>query len=186
MARVIKADRESTRIVPRVELDARARAEAILRDAASDAQELRRKALQEGRREGRAELAATILEQAQAAQRRLDELEDAALQVGLEVARRLVGAELEREPQHTAALVRQLLARVRRARRVMVQLHPLDRPQVQRLLPQLLPQQGEAAVELVDDATLQPGDCVVYSDVGTLDGRIETRLSALAGALRRS
>jgi flagellar assembly protein FliH len=42
---------------------------------------------------------------------------------------------------------------------------------------------GAARVEIQADAALQPGDCVVDTDFGQIDGRLETRLGELRRAL---
>ncbi len=41
------------------------------------------------------------------------------------------------------------------------------------------------ALRLESDPTLERGDCVLESDVGTIDARIETRIAALARALEQ-
>lgn len=184
MTRIIKADRPArTRMVPGAVLDARAQAREIIEAARIEGQALRERAREQGRQEGRAELAAAELRLARNAQAALDALEPEALKVALEVARRVVDAELSSRPEAIAELVARLMRRVRRAQRVGLHLHPDDLSTVKAALDGLMPDGCEAAVELVPDATLERGDCVLRSDVGTLDGRVQARIDALARAL---
>jgi flagellar biosynthesis/type III secretory pathway protein FliH len=43
-----------------------------------------------------------------------------------------------------------------------------------------------ASVALVPDDTLGRGDCIVESDLGTIDARVATKLEALRTALRNA
>ncbi|HVO19332.1 MAG TPA: FliH/SctL family protein [Anaeromyxobacter sp.] len=102
-----------------------------------------------------------------------------ALELGFLVARRILEAELKTSPDALAALVRATLGRAGDARKVTVRLHPQD---AEALAP-ALSTDGlgvvAAVVEVVPEPSLSPGDCVVDTDYGKLDGRLQTRLDEL-------
>jgi len=102
-----------------------------------------------------------------------------ALELGFLVARRILEAELKTSPDTLATLVRSALRRAGDARKVRVRLHPQD---AQALAPAL---QADglgvvsAEVQVVAEPSLSPGDCVVDTDYGKVDGRLQTRLDEL-------
>ncbi len=102
-----------------------------------------------------------------------------ALEIGFRVAKRVLEAELSTSPDALFSLVRSALRRTGESRKVAVRVHPQD---AAALAPALA--SGElgvatATVEVVKDPTLSPGDCVVDTDFGKVDGRLETRLEEL-------
>jgi flagellar biosynthesis/type III secretory pathway protein FliH len=97
----------------------------------------------------------------------------------------LLGAELRLAPEHVRAVVERELTRVQAARRVVLRVHPedlalLDSTETLRARHEL-----RAPLSFEADETLSRGGCVIDSDLGQLDARLETRLS-LALALVQS
>ncbi len=185
MGRVIRADRAGPAVIAAEVADATAQARAILERARAQAEQIAAAARVEGRAEGRAELAAGLLAQAQERERALQALEPQAVELALLAARRIVGQELSVRPAAVAEMVVPLLRRLRRARQVTLRVHPDDGAALEPCLRALCAQAELAAgVQLEHDPTLERGDCVVQSELGSLDARIETQLQALARALR--
>ncbi len=134
--------------------------------------------------DARAEVAAQWIALAEQRDRQLAALEPQLVELGLQLARRILDEELRLAPERIAALAAPLLARVRRARQVVVRVHPDDRDALAAQLPALRASaELAAAVHIQDDPDLARGDCVVVSDAGALDARIETQLRALGKAL---
>jgi flagellar biosynthesis/type III secretory pathway protein FliH len=110
-----------------------------------------------------------------------------ATQAALLVAGQLLGSELTAEPEKITALLRPHLARMRRAQRLVLRLHPEDASWLEQhpaALNTLREQQTQASsLELRPDASITRGGCVVESNIGELDARVETRLTLLATAL---
>jgi flagellar biosynthesis/type III secretory pathway protein FliH len=102
-----------------------------------------------------------------------------ALEIGFVVARRVLQAELSTSPDALFSLVRSALQRAGDSRKISVRVHPQD---AQALAPALAKGGlgvSTATVELAPDASLSPGDCIVDTDFGKIDGRLETRLDEL-------
>ncbi len=107
-----------------------------------------------------------------------------AIEIGFQVARRILEAELRHSPEALFALVRSALRRAGESRRITVRLAPEDAALLQ-------PDAGRAAldgitsarIELVQDPGLQRGDCVVDTDFGQVDGRLGTRLAEIRRAV---
>lgn len=183
-ARIIKADRSGPRIVSATIQDARAQAHAIVALAHEDAARVREGAREEGRAEGRAEVAAMLADLAIARDRMLGELQAQAVNVAMLAAARIVGDELSARPERIADIVRPLLVRLRRARQITLRVHPEDRITLDSALPVLARDVDLAcALAIESDPGLARGGCLVTSDAGVLDARLEVRLDALRDAL---
>jgi type III secretion system HrpE/YscL family protein len=181
---VIRAHRRGPHIVPAAAHDARTEAAAILTHARDEAERIRAHARDEGRTEGRAEVAATLVRLAEARDRALTSLETQVTEIAFLAATRLVGDALAREPTRIGDVVGPLLARVRRARQVTLRVHPDDRTALASALPTLARESELAgAVTIEADPAVARGGCIVTSDAGVLDARVEVRLDALRAAL---
>lgn len=104
------------------------------------------------------------------------------LELGFFVARRILEAELSTSPDALFALVRSALQRAGDSRKISVRVHPQD---AQALAPALAKGGlgvSAATVEIVQDGSLSPGDCIVDTDFGKVDGRLDTRLDELRRA----
>ncbi|HEX6244987.1 MAG TPA: FliH/SctL family protein [Polyangiales bacterium] len=97
----------------------------------------------------------------------------------------LLSEELRLRPEHIVSVVERELARLRRAHYVELRVHPADLallPSVSELATRL---ELRGALTAVSDPALEPGGCLLLSNLGEVDARLETRLS-LALALLRS
>ncbi len=107
-----------------------------------------------------------------------------ALEIGFQVARRILEIELSTSPEPLFALVRSAVRRAGTSRTLKVRLHPIDlatmeagggATRVDAL--------AAARIQLVGDSLLERGDCMIEADFGTVDGRLDTRLEELKRAV---
>ena len=195
MARVIIADAVDAEVVPGLVRRAREAADLLLKDAQAQASDLLLRAQQqadllitnariEAGLQARQEATQVLLEASAARDRALADARAQVIAVGVAAAEKILGASLSANPALIEDVVRPLLARVRRARRLELRLHPDD---AQTLSPRLGVLESESGVgcpiRLEHDATLRRGSCILVSDLGVLDARLETRLELVARAL---
>ncbi|HEY7726619.1 MAG TPA: FliH/SctL family protein [Anaeromyxobacteraceae bacterium] len=108
-----------------------------------------------------------------------------ALEIGFQVARKILESEVRTSPEPLFALVKSALRRAGDARRVVLRLAPDDAARVQTETGRAsLDGVTAARVEVFPDPALQPGDCLVETDFGQIDGRLETRIAELRRAVR--
>jgi flagellar biosynthesis/type III secretory pathway protein FliH len=139
-------------------------------------------ALAEGRRDG-AEQAATLLVEAEARRaRRLDELEAEIPSLVVAIARRVLGRELAAAGA-VVDVVAETLAPLRARREVTIRVAPADLPAVMAARPRLAALVERATLELLADARVEPGGCVVDTELGRVDARLETQLARIEAAL---
>jgi type III secretion system HrpE/YscL family protein len=172
--------------MPRAIASAHDTARGIVERAEQAAHAIAERAHAQGLEGARAELAARLLELERARSAALDALSEHAQRAARLAAEHVIAAELALVPERIAAIVEEQLTRVRRARRAVLHVHPDDVPALRAWLDARVgAHQAVAAIEIVGDAALARGGCVVVSDIGTIDARVETRLERLQPELAR-
>jgi flagellar biosynthesis/type III secretory pathway protein FliH len=172
------------------------RAEALVASAEAEAGAVRRAAagvraaaFEEGRTEGLraagAEVAERLVALAEAQGRWLARAEVEALDLAVEMARRIVGQELRCDPSAVGAGAVAALRAAGRRRSLRVRLHPDGVAHVRERIGALMDGAAGGALELVADPALSPGDVVVETEAGQVDGRIARRLDAFRTALEQ-
>jgi flagellar assembly protein FliH len=107
-----------------------------------------------------------------------------AIEIGFQVARKVLEAELRSGPEALFALVRSAVRRAGESRRVAVRLAPEDAALLASDAGRgALDGVTAARVEWIPDPSLQPGDCLVETDFGQVDGRLGTRLAEIRRAV---
>jgi flagellar assembly protein FliH len=107
-----------------------------------------------------------------------------ALEIGFQVAHRVVETELRTSPEPLFALVRSALRHAGEARRVKIRVCPGDVEQLRGpRASELTSGLSVAHIEVVADSSLSSGDCMVDTDFGHIDGRLATRFQELKRAL---
>lgn len=189
MSRVIRGGGEGPRVVPsevydareeaaRIVEEARRAAGALVEEARREADAIRAQARAAGEEEGRARAAADLLRAAEVRDETLRRAERDVVALALAAAKRIVGDELALAPDRVGRIVGEVLDRARRAQRVVVRVAPEDAEAVRRTI------ETRGATAVVEaDASIARGGCVVSTDLGELDARIEVKLAALERAL---
>ena len=108
------------------------------------------------------------------------------VQLALAVAGRIVEREVREDPAAVAAIVQSALARVEHAERITVRLSPSDAERLDGVRARMLETlaAGATAVRFEADEHIRAGGCLVESDRGDVDARIEQRFRAVEEAFR--
>jgi flagellar assembly protein FliH len=180
--------------------------EQVRRDAAQivaaarqEAEQLRRQAQQDGRRLAveqaekeagdriRQQLAGVLpaLEQAlaqleQARQDWIRQWEQNAVHLAAAIAARIVRRELSRTPQITLDLVREALELASGSTRIELRLNPQDRQALGQGVEELAARVAKLApADIVADPQVTSGGCIVTTDFGEIDQRLESQLARI-------
>jgi len=145
--------------------------------------EARAAGLATGLAEGRARAAALVLETERRRDEALRQADALVLELAVALARRLAGEAIRAEPAALVGAVEEALRAARGRRRAVVRLDPAGAVALRAEGGRMAAAAAPAAVELVPDPALQPGDVVVESECGLVDGRLEVRLAALRRAV---
>ncbi len=186
------------RIVPRASMAARddaaaivaaahARAEAIVAAARAEADGIREASRREGEMIGGEQAAATVARARIEADRDAGAQTEAVVSLAMDVARTVLGREASSGPEVLREVAGRALARVRRARRIVLKVNPADVAHATTHARAWLPAGTDPeAVGIEADPSVDQGGVVIESELGTIDARLDRQLEAIARALRAS
>jgi type III secretion system HrpE/YscL family protein len=164
--------------------DAQQRADLLLRQAERQADALIAEARAAAAAHVEQHTAHAVIQASSARDRALADARDQVMAMGMAAAEKILGASLTANPALLEDVVRPLLAKVRRARRAVLRVHPTDAANLAPRIQELATESGVACpLRLEVDESLHRGSCVLVSDLGVLDARLETRLELVARAL---
>ncbi|MFW6437600.1 MAG: FliH/SctL family protein [Armatimonadota bacterium] len=114
----------------------------------------------------------------------LTELQPYVVRIAVEVARRIVQRELRTDPGMVSRTVRSALEQVAMASETRVRVHPLDAQVLQSTIRDIVQAPDEAAaLQIVPDGSIERGGCVVESDRGIVDARLQTQFEEVQARL---
>ncbi len=106
--------------------------------------------------------------------------EQAAAELALLIARRVIRAELSRRPEIALDWIRQSLELAAGSGEIAIHLNPIDAQtiegQVQELAAAFHPL---ATTRVVADSLISPGGCRIATEFGTVDGQLEAQLERI-------
>jgi type III secretion protein L len=165
---------------------AQERARQIIEEAQREGETIREQARQEGQAQGLAEWNRILAD----AGKRADELtrswEETMLRLSVRVAEKIVGEQLRLHPDTIVEIVREVLKNVRPGKHLTIQVNPSDAQRVRARIDRLRETLGtRGEIEIVAMASVPAGGCVIDSELGIIDARLETQLKCLEEVLVR-
>lgn len=183
--RVLKADDYRLAIAAEnLLVEAEKRAEEIRAQAEIDAEECRRRGYEEGLEAGKLEVAAQMFESVNASLEQLARMESSLVDVVLRSVRTILGSfdKVELAEQ----IVGHALRLVRDEKRVLLRVNPGDAEMVESRLDEITRRYpGIGRIDVAADQTLQPGGCVMETDIGVIDATLERQLQIIEDTFRR-
>jgi type III secretion system HrpE/YscL family protein len=165
---------------------AQEKARQILEEAERGRDAVLERARQEGIAKGLAEWNHILAQTAQRAQELAQGWEEAMLRLSIRVAEKIIGEQLKLRPETTVAIVREALAGVRPGKHLVIQVNEAEAQAVRARVAALKESlSASSEVEIVASASVSPGGCVIESELGIVDARLETQLKCLEEALVR-
>jgi flagellar assembly protein FliH len=174
---------------------ARAEAASIVERARAEAQAVHADAHAEGYRAGRDEGLASVaaalaavqgLADAVAGRRAVmeDEATEQAARLAMEVAAKLVRAELTTAPERVVDVVRAAIRRASDRAAITVMVHPDDLSVCREAAGEIMERMGGIGVlEVVDEPRMDRGSCIVRTPNGDVDARFSSQLERVLEAL---
>lgn len=164
------------------------RAEATARElverARREADAIREEAQQQGRSEGYAEMLMYIAEARQRKAAMLAAAEPEMLELAFRIARRLLGVSLEIDPGLVEQIVRQSLAHAQGRDQIVLLVHPEDLPHLEPARAEFAELLGGTQVVFTAHPEIPRGGCVLETETGRIDARLEVQLERLYLALQ--
>ena len=174
---------------------ATAEAERILLEAEEQREAIRKQAFEQGYSEGIAkakeeeareltevieEFRRSLVKLAHMREEVLKESELDIVDLSLDVARKVISAELHNDPDTVTKVIRGALKRVKVSESMVVRVNPEDHAHIVAGPPDFL-----AAVKLVADSEVERGGAVIEGPGGKLDAQIEEQLAEIEKSLKK-
>ena len=179
--RVVEARNEALRIVAAAE----ERATEIVSQAGLEAENMRLQAYNEGRESALTEFTEIITAAYEKRETALGEVEQDVLKLSIKLAEKIIGREIKNDPKTIADIVANALRNIRQQQRLTVRIHPLDLPKIEEFKSTFAQAGRMTFLDFEPDPKVNSGGCIIESEVGTVDARLETQLKILERALLR-
>lgn len=113
-----------------------------------------------------------------------DRIEPELVRLSVSIAEKIIGQELAVRPDVVVDIVRAAMRRLRDREQLRVSVNPTDVEQVRAARDDLISAvDGVRKLEITEDRRVSSGGCVIESQNGTLDARIDTQLDEITAAL---
>ena len=164
-------------IIARAKKKAEARYQSVEQEIAEAMASQKQRGLDEGLQQTQV-LQQKVQQLAEGLQR---EVEGQALEAAVKIARRLLEAELESNPEAIVSVVHQALDSARQQPEIFVRVNPVHIEVLRANKASIIDALGRAKdLDFREDPDLKPGGCMVETEVGTIDARLSTQFDVLA------
>lgn len=176
---VVSARREAAQIIS----EAEKAAEGIRRTAETEAENLKDEAYRLGTEKSLEEFYLHLLESREIRERVLRETEKDLLRLAVRLAEKIVGREIERDNKTIVNIVSTALQNARQQEKITVRVNPSDLPTIESEADKFLTGGRNNFIDFIADPRVSSGGCLIESEVGTIDARLETQIRVLERAL---
>jgi type III secretion protein L len=187
-SKVVKSQTYGASIEAAQILDAaRVQARKILESAEQERQAIIEAAREEGYEDGLRQWNAAVAEANAARDRYLAESEPELIRLAVRIAQKIIGEELRTNPEAIVSIARECLEGLGRERSLTLRASSSDLEVMRRRIDVLRERAGpQRSIEVVADAAVTPGGCIVESEYGIIDARLETQIRCMEEILLRA
>ncbi len=165
---------------------AQEKAKQIIEEAEQGRDAIREQARQEGIAQGLAEWNRILARASQKADELSKAWEETMLRLSIRVAEKIVGEQLRLHPESIVEIVREVLKSIRPGKHLTIQVNQAEAQYARARIDRLKEALGTSSeIEIVAASNVAPGGCVIESELGIIDARLETQLKCLEDALVR-
>lgn len=158
--------------------------ERILAEAQREREEVLAKAREQGRQEGLAQASELILRAKMQAGEILASQEQDLIQLACKIAEKIIGRDLEREPELLVDMCASAIEQLRSARSMVLRVHPKTAQVLRARKPELMELIGRAVdLAIREDPDVAPVGCIVQTEFGTVDAQLPTQFEMLQNVL---
>lgn len=172
---------------------ARSEAERIIEQAHLEAEKIRSEAREAGHQAGREEAAANLEEALKtlndAVKERKKIIKDAEgeiLRLALKIAEQIIHSEVSLHRDVSLNIVSEAIGRVSDREQIIVKVNRDDAEYLKRYKDRLASMlDGVKSFSIIEDANIEPGGCIIETNLGFIDSRISTKLKSIEEALAK-
>ncbi|OGC11413.1 hypothetical protein A3K48_02740 [candidate division WOR-1 bacterium RIFOXYA12_FULL_52_29] len=172
---------------------ARSEAQKIIDQALSEADRIRRGSVEEGRAEGKEEAAqkiqealATVNEAVKERKNIIKDAESEILRLSLRVAEQIIRSEVSLHRDVCLNIVTEAIGRVSDREQIIVRVNREDAEYLKRYKDRLAGMlDGVKSLSILEDSNIEPGGCIIETNLGFVDARIATKIKSIEEALHK-
>ncbi|HEY1087694.1 MAG TPA: FliH/SctL family protein [Archangium sp.] len=182
-------------VVNAEEYEARVEAKGIIAKAHEEAEKIKAEArsykeevFAKARDEAKAAVQARAAEELARAKMQAGQViasaEQDVLELALKIAQKIIGRDLEREPEVLLEIVANATEAARSSKAMILRVHPEDGKLLREKRPRLMELIGRAVdISIRDDSEVERGGCLIQTEYGKIDGQIRTQFEMLRNVL---
>ena len=155
----------------------------IRREAQSEAEHLRAEAYREGTENAVTEFERNLIETREIREKVWRETEKDLLRLSVRLAEKIVGREIEKDDKTVIEIISTALQNARQQEKLTVRVNPKDLPIIEKQTKNFSSGGRIQFIDFVADPRVATNGCLIESEVGTIDARLETQLRVLERAL---
>jgi flagellar assembly protein FliH len=172
---------------------AKSESQKIIDEALSEAEAIREEARGSGREEGRSEAAAHIEEALKtlndAVNERKNIIKDAEseiLRLSVKIAEQIIRSEVSLHRDVCLNIVAEAIARVSDREQIIVRVNREDADYIKRYKDRIAGiLDGVKSFSILEDAAIEPGGCIIETNLGFIDAKISTKLKSIEDSLKK-
>jgi len=176
---IVSAQKEAAQILE----EAEEFAAEIRREAQAEAENLKMLAYREGTENALTEFERHLIETREIRERVWRETEKDLLRLAVRLAEKIVGREIQKDDKTIVDIISTALQNARQQEKLTVRVNPKDLPTVEREAEKFALGGRVQFIDFVADPRVASSGCLIESEVGTIDARLETQLRVLERAL---
>ncbi|MCK5145296.1 hypothetical protein KAR48_00995 [bacterium] len=112
------------------------------------------------------------------------EVDEIVTQLSLSIVKVLIQRTVTEDPELIKDVVKEALRQVEDRRRIVVKVHPEDWTAIKTFEPEIREAMHSIReIEIKEDAQIRRGGCLIESDSGIVDARIDTQIEEIAAGL---
>lgn len=175
---------EARTTAQRIKDDAEKAAADIVAEANRQRDEIFGKARDEARAEVAAQTSAELAKAKMQAGQILASSENDLLALACKIAEKIIGRDLERQPEVVVEICATAIENVRHAKSMVLRVNPRDGATLREKRPTLMSLVGRAMdISIKDDAEVEVGGCIIQTEFGTIDAQLKTQFEMLKAVL---
>ena len=184
-AGVVNAEEYEARTTARdIVADAKKQAEEIIAEANREKDKVFAKATEDAKADVMAKASEEIARAKMQAGQILADSEKDIIELALKVAAKIIGRDLEREPELITEICATATENARAAKAMILRVNPKDGALLREKKPKLMEQIGRTLeLAIRDDADIEPGGCLIQTEFGTIDAQLKTQFDMLRNVL---
>lgn len=164
---------------------AKKEAKSIIDGAQSAFEAERKKGFEKGEEEGKAKMAAHMLETINKGIHSLETFEQQVIDIVMKALTRILGEMDDKE--RITRVVRQSLSLVRNQKRVALKVNPADARILEEQVAEILKSfPGIGYIDVIADNRIEVGSCMLETDIGVVDARLDVQIEAIRKSLMKS